>query len=235
MSEHRVEAVERALSILDSFESGEEQMPLARLAAKTGMHKSTILRLAGSLERFGYLRRGGDGRFRLGPSLWRLGSLYRRGFDLGDHVQPALRRLVETTQETAAFYVREGGERVCLYRRNSPRAARHHIDEGGRLPLLHGAAGRVLIAFEGGHDPTSMRVRGDGFYVSLGERDAEVGAAAVPVFDAAGAMRGALSVSGLISRFDPAAQRHAVEMLKQEAARLRADLPGGMGQTEMGR
>ncbi len=226
MSEHRVEAVERALSILDSFEDGEEQMPLARLAVKTGLHKSTILRLAGSLERFGYLRRGEDGRFRLGPSLWRLGALYRQGFDMGEQVRPVLRRLVDMTGETASFYVREGGERVCLYRRNSPRAARHHVDEGARLPLLHGAAGRVLIAFEGGHDPTSMRVRSAGFHVSLGESDAEVASAAVPVFDTSGAVRGALSVSAPISRFDPAAQRYAVEMLKQEAVRLRADLPG---------
>ncbi len=225
MSEHRVEAVERALSILEAFEISEENLALAQLAQKTGMHKSTILRLAGSLERFGYLRRGEDGRFRLGPSLWRLGALYRGGFDLGEHVRPALRRLVDMTQETASYYVREGGERVCLYRLNAPREARHHLDEGARLPLMRGAAGRVLIAFDGGHDPTSIRVRGDGFAVSLGERDAEIAAVAVPVFDTGGQLRGALSVSALITRFETRAQRQAVEVLKTEAARLGAALP----------
>ena len=63
----------------------EEPLTLAALAAATGFYKSTILRLAGSLERFGYLVREESGAFRLGPSLWRLGSLYRGGFDLGEH------------------------------------------------------------------------------------------------------------------------------------------------------
>ena len=122
MSEDRVEAVERALTILEAFREGEEALSLAALAEKTGFYKSTILRLAASLERFGYLAREPSGLFRLGPSLWRLGSLYRRSFDLGEHVRPELRRLVEATTETASFYVREGNERVCLYRLNSPRA-----------------------------------------------------------------------------------------------------------------
>ena len=86
---------------------GEETLSLAALAEKTGFYKSTILRLAASLERFGYLAREPGGLYRLGPSLWRLGSLYRRSFDLGEHLRPELRRLVEATTETASFYVRE--------------------------------------------------------------------------------------------------------------------------------
>ena len=81
MSEDRVEAVERALTILEAFREGEEALSLAALAEKTGFYKSTILRLAASLERFGYLARTPTGLYRLGPSLWRLGSLYRRSFD----------------------------------------------------------------------------------------------------------------------------------------------------------
>ena len=149
MSENRVDAVERALLILDSFKEGEDSLTLAAMAERTSLYKSTILRLAGSLERFGYLVRDSGGVYHLGPSLWRLGSLYRRSFDLGGHIRPELRRIVQATSETAAFYVREGKERVCLYRVNSPRSVRHHLDEGVRLPLNRGAAGRVLLAYDG--------------------------------------------------------------------------------------
>ena len=61
MSEDRVEAVERALTILEAFREGEESLSLAALAEKTGFYKSTILRLAASLERFGYLAREPSG------------------------------------------------------------------------------------------------------------------------------------------------------------------------------
>ena len=141
-----VEAVERGLTILSAFQEGAQDLSLAEISRRTGLYKSTILRIAASLEARRFLARGTDGVFRLGPELWRLGSLYRRSFDLGEYVRPVLRSLVAETRETASFYVRDGDQRICLYRMNSPRAARHHLDEGVRLPLDRGAAGRVLLA-----------------------------------------------------------------------------------------
>src|SRR5262245_52728889 len=139
MDEQRVESVERALAILDCFNGGAESLSLAELSRATGFYKSTILRLAASLERCGYLVRNDQGRFRLGPTLWRLGSLYQQSFDLGEVVRPELGRLVDETGETASYYVREGDMRVCLFRLNSPRALRHHLNEGDRLPMKGGA------------------------------------------------------------------------------------------------
>lgn len=225
-SANRVEAVERALMILDAFVEDGEILSLAALAQKTGLHKSTILRLAGSLQRFGYLRRNEAGQYRPGPTLWRLGNLYRRGFDLGEQIRPELRFLVERTQETASFYVKEGDERVCLYRLNSPRPIRHHLDEGVRLPLDRGAAGRVLTAFSGDAGPRHDETRARGHHVSLGERDPMIAAIAVPVRTGQGKLRGALTVSGLLARFDEPARAEALALLRESAARLSASLPG---------
>ena len=225
MADNRVEAVERALAILEAFGEGDGPLSLAEIAARTGLYKSTILRLIGSLERCGYLRRRADGRYWLGASLWRLGSRYRRGFDLAEQVRPELRRLVDSTGETASYYVREGDERVCLYRLNSPRAVRHHLEEGARLPLDRGAAGRVLLAFSSAAGEPFERIRREQAYVSLGERDPEIAAAAVPVLDAAGQLQGALAVSALITRFDEVARVRALAALRAGAARLAASLP----------
>lgn len=224
MAEQRVEAVERALSVLEAFGERADRLTLAELAAETSLYKSTILRLAASLERYGYLRRDGDGVFRLGPSLWRLGSLYRRAFELGEHVRPELRRLVEATGETASFNVAEEGERICLYRENSRHSVRHHLDEGTRLSLERGAAGHVCRAFSGGTDETAMAVRATGFAMSVGERSPDVAAVAVPVFDQEGGFRGALSVSGLASRYDETARERALTALRGAAERLRQTL-----------
>lgn len=196
MSEIRVEAVERALSLLEAFTSDRNALSLAELAEETGLYKSTILRLSASLIRFGYLRRGGDGRYRLGPALWRLGSLYRRGYELGERIRPALRRLVEATGETASFYVIDADERLCLYRENSTNPLRHHLDEGTRLSLRHGAAGHVLSAWGLDDAQARRRLRPDGGCVSMGERNPDVCAMALPVFDARGHLMGALAVSG---------------------------------------
>jgi len=226
MSNDKVEAVERALAVLNAFHSERPAMTLAEIAAATGFYKSTILRLAASLERCGYLLREESGIFRLGPALWRLGSIYRGGFNLGEAIRPELRRLVESTGETASFYVREGRSRVCLFRRNSPQSARHHLEEGAVLPLDAGASAHVLSAFSDGKGAKAKAVQQRGYCVSLGERDPQLAAVAVPVLDLAGKFRGALAVSGLIGRFNESARRAALAQLSAAADRLRRLLPG---------
>lgn len=225
MGKTGVDAVGRALAILKAFGAERTAMTLTEIADATDLYKSTVLRLAASLEADGFLVRGPDRLFRPGPELWRLGALYQRGLDLGEVIRPALRRLVEATGETASFYVADGDERICLYRVNSPRSVRHHLEEGQRLPIDRGAAGRVLTAHRESSDPAGKKIRDRGFYVSIGERDPEVAAAAVPLVDVHGKLRGALSLSAIRTRFDADARKTAVNALKSEAKALVGLLP----------
>jgi DNA-binding IclR family transcriptional regulator len=225
MKKEGVEAVERALNLLRAFRPDRSEMSLTELSTATGLYKSTVLRLAASLETCGFLIRGEDRLYRLGPELWRLGSIFRRGLDLERFIRPKLQELVDATSETASFYIRDGEERICLYRINSPRAVRHHLDEGQRLPLDRGAAGRVLAAFSDSKSELGAQIRERGHYVSLGERDPEVAAAAVPVIDVIGRLRGALSISAIRTRFDEAAQAKALAALRVAAQELASGLP----------
>src|ERR1700761_304535 len=74
-----VNAVERALAVLDAFH-GEGSRGLAELAKATELAKPTILRLLVSLERSGYVVRLSDGRYQLGAKLMQLGATYRGNF-----------------------------------------------------------------------------------------------------------------------------------------------------------
>ncbi|WP_352508349.1 MULTISPECIES: helix-turn-helix domain-containing protein [unclassified Mesorhizobium] len=73
-----VEAVDRALSILGCFTERDEGLSLAEISSRTGLYKSTILRLTESLVRSGYIVRMADKRFAAGPTPMILGSFYRR-------------------------------------------------------------------------------------------------------------------------------------------------------------
>jgi DNA-binding IclR family transcriptional regulator len=225
-TEQKVEAVERALGILEAFADGRATLSLGELAERTGLYRSTILRLTASLERFGYVRRGTDGRFRLGPSLWRLGVLYQNAFNLADHVRPALRELVEETGETAAFYVREGDRRICLYRHHAPRLIRHHVEEGAELPLSGGAGARVLVAYTDRNDALSEKVRAAGYYVSLGERDPETAAVSAPVFAQGHEFVGAIGVTGPVNRFTEPQLSETIGLVVAKAKELSITLGG---------
>lgn len=219
-----VEAVERALQILDCFRPGMPSLSLAELARETGQYKSTILRLAISLERYGYVIREDGGRFRLGPSAWRIGSTYRQSFDLADVIRPELQLLSAETNETASYYIREGDSRVCLFRSEPLRAIRHSIVEGARMPVSVGATGKILLAFSANPDEGSSQIRDQGYAVSLGEREPDVAAIAVPVLSPGGRVLGALAVSGLISRFGAERHESLIAALTQSCARLSSQI-----------
>lgn len=224
--ERGVEAVERALKILDCFDPSDKNLSLAELSRRSGLYKSTILRLATSLSRFGYLQREESGRFRLGPALWKLGAQYQSQFDLEEIVRPKLDRLVEATGESASFYIREDNFRVCLYRRNSPRAIRHHLDEGARFPMDESATANVLKSHAGKGKAPGDTTAGEGYATSVGARDPDVASVSVPVLDRSGQLVAALTVSGLAGRFTSRKREDAVNLLKSCAREITRELPG---------
>lgn len=220
-----MEAVDRALKLLECFAPGVQDLSLADFAKATGEYKSTILRLIVSLERFGYLIRGDDGRYRLGATVWRLGTSYRDSFDIIEIMRAELHHLSGISNETASYFIREGDNRICLLRSEPVRAIRHTLTVGARMPLTRGASGRVLLAFSGDPAPQSVAVRQAGFAASLGERDPEVAAVSVPILSSAGKLMGALAISGLVTRFDEKRRSILVEELLKCQKRLGAYVP----------
>jgi DNA-binding IclR family transcriptional regulator len=223
----RVEAVERSLALLQCFRQPGEPLSLAVLAQRSGFYKSTILRLTASLVYMKFLERDAAGKYRLGPELRRLGALSEAPVSVEALVRPALQKLSSFTRETASFYVRDGSERICLYRVNSPRSTRHHLDEGSRHPLKSGAAGRVLCAYEPqfAKEEGSVAIRARGWVVSKGERDPDLAAIAVPLTNESGELLGALTVSGLLTRFTTDQVKMFRKLLIDTANELRPRLP----------
>lgn len=219
-------AVDRALAVLDAFTVGDQSLALAELARRVSLSKPTVLRLAKSLARSGYLVRNDDASWRLGPKLARLGMLYQSTFRIEDYVQPALRRLAQATGESAAFYVREADVRVCLFRVDSPQSIGHHARTGDQLPLDRGAPGRVLLAFEGEPGEPYDQIRREFHYVTNGERDPQVGSIAYPVFKIGQQLVGVIAVTAPTARFtDEAVSRH-LEALRATANELTRQLGG---------
>jgi DNA-binding IclR family transcriptional regulator len=222
----RIEAVERALALIQCFRRPGEALTLAVLAQRSGFYKSTILRMTASLVYMHFLQRDPRGHYLLGPELRRLGGLCPAQVRLEDLVRPELQKLSSFTRETASFYVRDDMDRICLYRVNSSRSARHHLDEGSRKPLKSGAAGRILWAFDpAATDDASATIRTRGWVVSKGERDPDLAAIAVPLLNESDEVLGALTVSGLLTRFTTLEIKTYRKRLLDVAAALRPRLP----------
>ncbi|SHI69923.1 transcriptional regulator, IclR family [Roseomonas rosea] len=193
--------LERALLVLSCFTEAHPRLHLRELAAHSGLDKATLLRMLGTFAAHGFVRRGEDGRYAPGPAALRLAALYGATNDFPARMMPVLKAVMERTEESAAFYERDGDDRVCVCRVNAPRALRHQVEMGERLPLsAGGAAAHVLLAHTGGETPRAEEVRAQGYLSTAGQRDPGLASVALPVFDEEGRFIGALVVSGPISR-----------------------------------
>jgi DNA-binding IclR family transcriptional regulator len=210
-----VVAVSRALSLMEAFELGDASLSLAELGRRSGMHKTTVLRLARTLASSQYMVQQDDGQWRLGPAAGWLGARYQAGFDVNNVVEPALHQLVKETGESASFYVREGDIRSCVARVEGPQSVRHNIRIGERLPLNRGAPGRVILAFSGAAGEPYESIRKRGFHISLGEREAEVASVAAPVFALNWRLLGSMCISGPSARLTKAKlEKHAKSVIR---------------------
>lgn len=220
-----VAAVDRALSVLAAFRSGDATLSLTELAERTKLYKSTVLRLLASLEHARMVVRKGDGMYGLGPEVARLNAVFTGSFSLEAEIVPALRALVAATQESAAFHVRQGAQRLCLYRVDSPHLVRDHTKAGDLLPLGRGAGGRVLSAFSGAKGAVYEEVRKQGYIALDSDRVPDLSGISAPVFGVDGELVGALTLTMPTSRKRPAfvqAVRRAAAQLTQ---RLGGDVP----------
>ena len=200
-----VAAVDRALMLLKAFGAGDSVLGLAELAARTGLVKSTALRLLASLVHAGFLRKQGQG-YALGNEVSRLHAVHAASFNLGEAVMPVLRRLSAETRESAALHVRQGEQRLCLYRVDSPQPLRDHGRVGDLFPLDRGSGGRVLMAFSGAEGEIYDRIRRDKSVMISADRVPDLAGASAPVFDAAGQLVGALTLIMPATRSHPSHQ-----------------------------
>lgn len=220
-----VDAVERAMTILNALGESQGSLSLKEVALKTGLSKPTILRLSVSLERFGYVRRSSSGTYSLGPTLWKLGSAYRRNLELEPIIRPALQALVSLTQESASFWILREKERVCLFRVNSPRSARSHVEEGETSPLNKGSGGHVISHGIGLPTAFAAEISADHVVATLGDRDPDVASVSAPVYGPNDEFIGAITLAGILSRFEPQVPEFKV-VVRQAAMAVSKQLGG---------
>lgn len=244
-ADRHVAAVTAALSLLDCFDA-DTSLRLRDFHERTGMQKSRILRLAGSLAAEGYLVNDkATGGYRLGPKILALGQLVAgNSVGIGERIRPILTALSAELQDTCFFSVVRGVERIVVEQVMPTSGLCFTIPRGQIRPLHAGATGKVLLAF----GPEALRTRvlkgrltaltpgtttspealrgeieralSQGYLVSRGEATAHAYALAVPVLDPNDGLLGAVTVAGPSSKVAPDDEAALADRLKAALAGL---------------
>lgn len=240
----RIRSVAKALMIINYLASSPREMPLAKIAAKLGLAKSTAHGLLATLKDFGYVEQSPfTGNYKLGIRLFEIGSIVANSWDVRATAAPYIQRLVDEIGETVHLVVLEKGEVLYIDKRESHQSLRIVSQVGMRLPAHCTGVGKALlahlsraelkkiIAAKGlprftANTITDVQklerelqlVRERGYAVDNEEIMDSLRCVAAPIFDHNGGACAAISISGPVARLTGEAFERAAALVVQTAA-----------------
>jgi DNA-binding IclR family transcriptional regulator len=144
---YRVQALERALDILDCFNFQNRELSLSDVVVRTGLNKTTAKRLTANLTSRGYLQQDPQSRkYQLGMRLFELGGVVFSSFSLRRAAAYPMSGLQSETGATVLLGVRMEDHLVYIDKREGDGMLRISSDVGFRRPLHYGMLGMVLMA-----------------------------------------------------------------------------------------
>jgi len=138
------QTLDRGLRVLDVLAATPDGLTMTELAARMEVNRTVVHRLVATLEARSLVRRGADGRLRVGLGVLRLGAAVQPV--LRDLAVPVLRDLAEAVGCTAHLTVVDGEEALALAV-VEPSWTDFHVGYrvGSRHPLGQGAAGKAIL------------------------------------------------------------------------------------------
>ncbi len=145
----RLSSVANAIRLTKAFSEHEHEMGISSLAARLGLAKSTVHRLATTLVEYDILEQNREtGKYRLGLALFELGALVRRKMDAVSESRQQMSALLETTGETVQLAVLDHLSVLYIRILESRQAVRMSSTPGSRAPAHCTSVGKALLAYQ---------------------------------------------------------------------------------------
>lgn len=137
----------KGMAVLRAFDDTHTRLTLSEIAQITGLDRASVRRLMLTLVHLGYAEK--DGRhFSLSPQVLILAGSFLRGNQFGTHIQPLLNRCSKRIGHTVSLAIPDGRSAVYVAQSTADEdMVSFGFTVGSRLPLLHTAIGRMILAF----------------------------------------------------------------------------------------
>jgi DNA-binding IclR family transcriptional regulator len=146
MGEMKVQSLERAFDILENLARESSGLGLSEIAEATSLPRSTAFRLLAVLQGREYVRKSGkDARYRLGPGLVELSSMYLNSLELKTESAPSMRELAAAFGTIVFLACRQDARMVYIDRYDQFASLRTYAIIGQQKPLYSTALGKALI------------------------------------------------------------------------------------------
>lgn len=142
-----IAALKNGIAVLRAFSAEDPVLGVSDIAAKIGLHKSTVSRILATLELEDLVERDTDGRrFRLGLGVIGMAGPLLADLDVRRVAYPYLADLSRRVGETVALMVWDGSEAVCVEQVPSRHQVKHTTPLGTRYNTAASSSVQVFLA-----------------------------------------------------------------------------------------
>jgi DNA-binding IclR family transcriptional regulator len=141
-----VSSLARGMSILRAFRAEDKVLGTQAIAERTGLHKTTVSRLLGTLTRLGYLRYMPEyGKYAVSNQVLTLGYAAVGRFGFGELVRSRMEDIAARGDCVVALSVRDRLDMMFVELIRKPTAIALQLNVGSRIPLAESAPGRAYL------------------------------------------------------------------------------------------
>ena len=150
-------SVQRTVLVLRSFSPSDLELTPAEIYRKVRIPKTTIYRIIATLARTGILEYNENtGKYRVGPELYFLGSLYLGTTDIVKAAEPVTKELNRLTGEAFNVSIFENGHVVVVMKEESASFFRFAVHIGSIIPAYASSMGKALLSDLTGEEIDSL-------------------------------------------------------------------------------
>ena len=242
--QNKNKTVVKSLDLLNLFVEN-PKLSLNEMVQLSGIPKTSVHRMIGSLEDMGFLQKDAENKYSLGLLFLQFGQLVSERLDLRQVALPVMQVLRDDVEEAVNLIMKDGNETIYIEKLETTHPVRLYTKIGRRAPLYAGACSRIILAFlpeqEREHylkeielkpiglgtitDKQKLRLvledsRAKGYSISYSELENHTASLAAPIFNHTGHIVGGLSIAGPDNRFQEDRLPELVEKVKQAAQEI---------------
>lgn len=239
--QNKNKTVVRSMDLLNLFLTN-TKLSINEIVQLSGVPKTSVHRMIGSLEDMGFLNKDKDGQYILGLLFLQFGNLVSERLDIRQAALTAMQKLRNDLGEAVHLILRDGKESIYIEKLDANHPVRLFTKIGRKAPLYAGASSRIILAFMpvdereayldevelkpiGSGTITSIEklrevlehTRAKGYSFSLSELENYTAELSAPIFDHTGQIAAGLSIAGLDVRFGDDQMPDLICRVKQAA------------------
>lgn len=252
-----VQTVEKALTILTTFNHQQNLFGVTELSNKLGLPKSVVHRILISMQKYGFVEKDTQTeKYRLGLRIFELGRVAAGNINLRTIALPIMQQMAQLTRESILLTIRDGHAGVGIEFVEGSQSMTLKASHGMRLPLHCGASKKILLAFQtpefieeyfntenlvclSDNSPVDSellkeelaRIRREGISITADEVELGSTVIAAPIYDHEGRLAAGLGIGGPTFRFTKEKTEEYINLLRNSAREISLKLGYKPGQS----